>query len=124
MTGRPFPPEDLDPYRDDFRPAPALVDWIHTTFVDPDGPLHNDEHAHLEQASIGVLWTTAPNVKQARQVVGMAEMPMFRGHRWAIARQELQLLQWFSTLPDFLITFDAQYAASCDDPTWCALVEH
>jgi hypothetical protein len=45
-------------------------------------------------------------------------------NKWSRARIELQLEQWFGQVPDFLLTFDAQYAAECSDSEFCALVEH
>ena len=35
-----------------------------------------------------------------------------------------QIQEWFGDVPDFLITFHAGAAASMDDPSFCALVEH
>jgi hypothetical protein len=33
-------------------------------------------------------------------------------------------LDWFGEVPTFLLTFDAEYAATCSDPEFMALVEH
>lgn len=44
--------------------------------------------------------------------------------KWSRARIELQLIQWFGGAPDFLLTFDADYASICSDAEFCALVEH
>jgi Putative phage metallopeptidase len=44
--------------------------------------------------------------------------------KWAKARAELQIIGWFGDIPDFILTFDASYAALCSDAQWCALVEH
>lgn len=122
---RPRPPESLFAAE-----APAFVAdqlceaWIRFTFIDPAGPLFNGEHEHLQSASIGVLWTTAENSRHMNSVVGQAEMPHFQGNRWIKGRQEQQMVEWFGCLPDFVLTFDARYAAECADTTWCALVEH
>ena len=51
-------------------------------------------------------------------------MPRFMGAKWSKARQEQQITEWFGEMPDFLITLDANYAAQCDDVTFCAVVEH
>lgn len=37
---------------------------------------------------------------------------------------ERQLLDWFGEVPTFLLTFDAEYAATCTDAEFMALVEH
>jgi hypothetical protein len=44
--------------------------------------------------------------------------------KWALARAELQVLEWFGRIPDFILTFDASYATSCADAQFCAPVEH
>jgi hypothetical protein len=126
---RPAPPAAmLDPENRDaptFGPAPELETWLRSTFIDEGAPLQNDDHFHLRMAQIGVLWTSIENSRQGRHVVGQAE----RGEsavigKWARARAELQISQWFGEIPDFILTFDAAYAAACSDAQWCALCEH
>lgn len=127
MIVRPFPPPELaepDPIARVFEPAPDVWAWVLETFVGRGSPLENEDHAHLEAADVGVLWTNAPAVSQMRRIAGMAEIPMLRGKPWVKARQEFQLAQWFGDVPDFVLTFDAPFAAGADDATWCALVEH
>ncbi len=106
------------------RPAPELREWAVNTFIDPDGPLANEDHIHLVDADIGFLWAAAPNTRQMNSVVGEAEMPTFRCGKWQKARQEQQIAEWFGSVPDFLITIFAPYAAACDDASFCALIEH
>ena len=43
---------------------------------------------------------------------------------WQKARAVQQIHEWFGDLPDFLLTFDALYAAQVDDSSFCALVDH
>jgi hypothetical protein len=107
-----------------FRPAPEVLEWIKAVFLSPEGPLHNPEHVHLNDAHIGVLWAGVLNVRNGRQVLGQAEMPRPQGNRWVKARQEQQLEEWFGDIPDFLITLDAAYCADCSDIEFAALVEH
>lgn len=107
-----------------FRPAPEVLAWIKDALLSPDGPLHNPEHIHLNDAHIGVLWAGVANVRQGRQVLGQAEMPRPQGNRWVKARQEQQLEEWFGDIPDFLITLDAAYCADCSDIEFARLVEH
>jgi hypothetical protein len=97
---------------------------MQATFIADDGALTNVEHAHLQQAHIGVLWTNVPNGRHMRAILGQAEMPMARGGKWAIARHDQQIRAWFGAVPDFLITLDAPFMADADDPSVCALVEH
>jgi Putative phage metallopeptidase len=108
-----------------FVPAPELETWMRSTFIEEGAPLRNDDHFHLRFAQIGVLWTSIENARQGRRVLGQAE----RGYpgaigKWAKARAELQIREWFGDIPDFILTFDAGYAAICSDAQWCALCEH
>jgi len=126
---RPLPPPDLLEVSvaniDRFIASPDLTEWFSKTFIDDGGDLTNEDHAHLRQASIGALWTTAANSRQGRAVVGQAEMgsPRAMG-RWAKARAEQQVREWFGHIPDFILTFSAPYAAQATDAEFCALVEH
>jgi hypothetical protein len=129
MLIRPRPPEDLlggegAVTETPVRPAPDLLDWMRATFIDQDALLVNEDHAHLREARLGVLWCAVPNARQGNAVVGMCETTAFMGNRWAKARFEQQVTGWFGAMPHFLLTFDAEYAALCDDATFCSLVEH
>lgn len=109
-----------------FVPAPDLLNWMTSTFIAEGAPLENPEHAHLMFATIGVLWTNAPNSRNGRRIVGQAEFkpPNIIG-RWPKARAQAQLAGWFGPGDlDFLLTFDASYAQQCTDAEFCALVEH
>lgn len=108
-----------------FVPAPEVLEWIHKTILADDGPLFNEEHAHLRDADLAVLWASSGFVKQGRRVIGQAERPMFNCGPWQKARQLQQLREWFGTdEPDFIITLDAFHCAECSDEEFCALVEH
>jgi len=135
---RPMPPafllEDEAVAEPRFLPAPELDAWARASFIGPEAPLHNPDHAHLEHARIGWLWTSVPNRRQMRSVAGTAEIPHppQNGGAWARARWEMQLRTLFPVdgptyawkLPDFVITLFAPYAAAVDDPAFCAFVEH
>lgn len=126
MSLRPCPPADLvNEVIGRFVPDENLGDWIRSTFIDPTGPLHNPDHAHLIHAEIGVLWTNINNARNMRAVIGQAELmpPMAMG-KWQRARAEQQVEEWFGRMPDFLITLHACAAEIMDDATFCALVEH
>lgn len=125
---RPQPPIELlgmNGPMNRFAAAPDLREWIVATFIEADGPLHNADHAHLEHAALGVLWTNAGNERNMRVVIGQAELmpPMAMG-RWQRARAVQQIEEWFGGVPDFLLTFHSDAAASMDDASFCALVEH
>lgn len=123
---RPAPPADLlDSVDKRFVPAPAITEWMMATFIEEGAPLRNPDHEHLAFAEIGALWTNVDNARAGRQIVGQCEIgtPRAMG-RWAKARAEQQVIEWFGSVPDFILTFHAGYAAHVDDATFCALVEH
>lgn len=126
---RPYPPSAMtarEPERGTptFLPAPEVEVWIREALLDTKSPLYNEDHVHLEHATIGVLWTRAPNERGVWTVAGQAEMPRPQGNRWAIARQVEQLEGWFGEVPTFVVTLNAPYVAEQSDPVWCAIVEH
>lgn len=123
---RPMPPEDLiRDVNERFAPAEDVREWIVATFIDPESPLFNPDHAHLETAELGILWTNCANSRQMRLVIGQAEiMPPMAMGKWQRARAIAQIEDWFGALPDFLITLFAPIAMTMDDASFCALVEH
>jgi len=124
QLSRPTPPAALfEDFRSRFAPADDFCAWIRATFLVDDAPLRNPAHAHLNSASIGVLWTNVPNRRQMRTVIAQAEMPPAAKGAWPKAREEQQLEEWFGEVPDFLITFSVEMSAF-DDRTFCAIVEH
>lgn len=126
---RPHPPADLLDGSPDgftsFRPDEDLTAWLFDTFIAEGAELENPDHAHLRHASIGCLWTNVDNSRQGRVIVGQAETgdPRAMG-KWAKARAEQQVVEWFGRVPDFILTFSADYAAQATDEAFCALVEH
>ena len=131
MATRPRPPQhllDAEAALDgrSFVPAPDLVEWAVATFIAEGASLENEEHAHLQHAQIGALWTNVANGRHGRAIVGQAEIPKRAGGmgKWARARAEQQIVEWFGAVPDFVLTFDAGYAAVTRDEEFCALVEH
>jgi len=125
MNQRPFPPANLidHPFLT-LRPAPEVWCWIQREILAETGSIHNEDHAHLIDANIGVLWASSVFAKQGRVVLGQAEQVMFRAGGWQKARQEQQMREWFGDEPDYLITLAADYCAECTDAEFCALVEH
>lgn len=124
---RPMPPDDIFDLEagEQFIPAPNIIEWARATFIDEGAALENPEHFHLRQAKIGALWTNVANSKNGRSIVGQCELgdPMAMG-KWAKAKARMQVEQWFGSIPDFILTFDASYAMQASDIEWCALVEH
>lgn len=116
--------QDADTAFRTVEPAHDLEAWARATFIAEDAPLLNEDHAHLRDATLGMLWCSEPMESKGNTVVGLCEEATFIGNRWAKARWEQQITGWFGTIPDFLLTFDAAYADQCSDAAFCALVEH
>ena len=127
MLLRPRPPESLFDHSvfDWFTPAPDLVEWMAATFIEDGAALQNEDHAHLRQARLGALWTNCGNTRHGRTILATCETgdPKAMG-KWARARADQQMIEWFGEVPDFILTFDAGYADTCSDVAFCALVEH
>lgn len=124
-VARPYPPAGCgDDEPETFVPAPQFAEWIRDTFLNGSGPLQNEDHAHLLDASLGVLWTNAVNRRQMRDILATAEIPTIQAGGWKRARHEHQLREWFGAVPDFLLTFYAPVCTVLDDRAFCALVEH
>lgn len=122
---RPIPPADLlESMWLTLRPAPEVWEWIQSEILATTGSIHNEDHAHLIDASIGVLWASSSFAKKGRSVLGQAEQLMIRAGGWQKARQEQQMREWFGEEPEFLITLAGDYCAQCTEAEFCALVEH
>jgi hypothetical protein len=123
---RPTPSVDFlnDPAKS-FLPAPEMEAWARETFIDDGSALENEEYAHLQHARLGFVWTNIGNARHGIRIVGQCEiMPPMGMGRWAKARTEQQVEDWFGDVPDFLITLDAHYVMQADDLEFCSLVEH
>lgn len=107
-----------------FEPAKELGEWVKSVIITEGGALFNPDHVHLAEAAIGWLWTNTDNSKKGRRVIGQAEEPVFRCGKWQKARQELQVMNWFGDIPDFIITLDANYCFDCSDSELLSLIEH
>lgn len=105
-------------------PAPEIWEWIQREILSDTGSIHNPEHGHLIDASIGVLWASSSFNKKGRSVLGQAEQLMIRAGGWQKARQEQQMRAWFGEEPAFLITLAGDYCTQCTEAEFCALVEH
>lgn len=124
-TTRPHPPEEVgDDVPERFVPDQRFADWIRGTFIDATGPLANEEHEHLADARIGVLWTNVINNRQMRQVLATAEIPQTMGGAWKRGRAEQQIRDWFEADIDFLLTFYAPGCRVLEDRGFCGLVKH
>lgn len=122
---RPMPPADLleSPFLI-LTPAPELWEWMQREILATTGSIHNEEHAHLIDASIGVMWASSAFTKKGRAVLGQAEQLMIRAGGWQKARQEQQMIDWFGEVPGFVITLAADYCSQCSDADFARLVEH
>ncbi|MCA4961011.1 putative metallopeptidase [Pseudomonas sp. Y24-6] len=127
---RPLPPaallelSDLSSFGIRLTPAPEVWEWLQTEILSDTGSIHNEDHAHLIDADIRVMWASSAFSKKGRTVVGQAEEVAFRAGGWQKARMEQQMMDWFGDVPAYIITLAADYCAQCSDADFCALVEH
>ncbi|MDH2077167.1 putative metallopeptidase [Pseudomonas atacamensis] len=127
---RPMPPESLLDLSElsslgiRLIPAPEVWEWLQAEILADTGSIHNEDHAHLIDADVRVMWASAAFTKKGRMVVGQAEQVAFRAGGWQKARMEQQMLDWFGDVPAYIITLAADYCADCSDADFCALVEH
>ncbi|WP_447902446.1 putative metallopeptidase [Pseudomonas serbica] len=124
---RPMPPAsiaDQSDYGIRLLPAPEVWEWLSAEILADTGCIHNEDHAHLIDADIRVMWASSAFNKKGRTVVGQAEQVAFRAGGWQKARMEQQMIDWFGDVPTYIITLAADYCAQCSDADFCALVEH
>ncbi|MDP9528510.1 putative metallopeptidase [Pseudomonas protegens] len=127
---RPMPPASLlelaglSDFGIRLTPAPEVWEWLQAEILADTGSIHNEDHAHLLDADIRVMWASSSFEKQGRTVLGQAEQVAFRAGGWQKARMEQQMRDWFGEVPAFIITLAADYCAECSDVDFCALVEH
>jgi hypothetical protein len=127
---RPYPPSSLLELSElsglgiRLTPAPDVWEWLQAEILADTGSIHNEDHAHLIDADVKVMWASAAFTKKGRTVVGQAEQVAFRAGGWQKARMEQQMLDWFGDVPAYIITLAADYCADCSDADFCALVEH
>jgi hypothetical protein len=120
-----MPPADLLDYPGlRLCPAPEVWEWLTTEILADTGSIHNEDHAHLIDSDIRIMWASSGFAKQGRVVLGQAEQVAFRAGGWQKARMEQQMLDWFGEVPSFIITLAADFCATCTDLEFCALVEH
>ncbi|WP_029620631.1 putative metallopeptidase [Pseudorhizobium marinum] len=126
-VGRPYPLEAMfEVGSQAFVSAPEVSEWVEVTFLDEASPVANPDHAHLAHAHIGFLWTVIENNSKGRRVIGQCETGSPQGAmgKWSRARAVQQVTDWFGSVPDFIITLDADYCRQCGDAEFMALVEH
>jgi len=127
---RPYPPvsllelSDLSSVGIRLAPAPEVWEWVQSEILADTGSIYNEDHAHLIDADIHLMWASAAFTKKGRTVVGQAEQVAFRAGGWQKARMEQQMRDWFGDVPAYIITLAADYCADCSDADFCALVEH
>ena len=98
---RPHPPVELVELSDlaDFglrlTPAHEVWEWLQAEILADTGSIHNEDHAHLLDADIRIMWASSSFEKQGRTVLGQAEQVAFRAGGWQKARMEQQMRDWF-----------------------------
>lgn len=123
----PQPPDGLvNGFDERFEPSAEMAEWIVDTFISETGRLRNIDHAHLATARLGVLWTNVANSRRGRDIIASAETGKPQGAmgKWNRARAEMQVVDWFGMIPDFVITIHAAWWSQASDVSRCAVVEH
>jgi hypothetical protein len=127
---RPFPPASFSELSNlsgssiCLIPASEVWEWLQAEILADTGSIHNEDHTHLLDADIRIMWASSSFEKQGRTVLGQAEQVAFRAGGWQKARMEQQMRDWFGDVPAFIITLAADYCSQCSDTDFCALVEH
>ena len=127
---RPNPPSsllelsELSDFGIRLTPAPEVWEWLQAEILADTGIIHNEDHAHLLDADIRIMWASSSFEKQGRTVLGQAEQVAFRAGGWQKSRMEQQMHEWFGRVPQFIITLAADYCSQCSDLEFCALIEH
>lgn len=126
MYGMPDIPEpNENEWHIAFRASLDWSAWIKETFCDPESEMFNEDHHHLAEADIGVLFAFMSNQKKGKRVIGRAQMGEVRGNdEWARALSAEQRYRWFGMIPDFIMTLDATWMDSASNLERCALIEH
>ena len=83
---RPRPPESLrEEIFQTLQPADGVWEWITDEVLSSTGSIHNEDHAHLLDADIAILWAATGFGKRGRTVIGQAEQVAFRVVSWSKA---------------------------------------
>src|SRR5262245_37278403 len=105
-------------------PAINLAGFVEKTFLATSSRLYIPDHEHLLGAKIGYLFTDVPASRKGLDIMGQAEMPsQASGSKWAKARQEQQIIDWFGQAVDFLITLYAPYVLTAPPVHQLALLD-
>jgi hypothetical protein len=100
-----------------FRRSEEMEEFVRTHWIE-GATFPNEPFQHLEAARVGVLWAGTQAKKGGsyppRMTAGMAEIFEPRpAKRWVMDRQSAYMHQLFGfELPDFVLTFDAQWWAA------------
>jgi len=128
LAALPFPniPEHLASrdYPARMEPCPEVRDWAREMFLDFQSTFYNSDHEHLEQASLGFLWTNRKFLDKGRHVLGEASMGQPTGKPWSQMQRTMLYSEWFGEIPDFVITLDAVFLAEAGPDQICAVIEH
>lgn len=73
---RSYPPSsllelsDLSDFGIRLTPAPEVWEWLQAEILADTDSIHNEDHAHLLDADIRVMWASSHFEKQGRTVLG------------------------------------------------------
>lgn len=108
-----------------FAPSREFGQWARAAFIDDErSPTYNEEHGHLQQATIGFVLTTKAWDKGRDARIGDCGLGKPSGKPWPSGARKQQIEEWFGGVPDFLINLDATWLSTATPLQTCALVEH
>lgn len=121
----PIPPSELtEKHYSQFIPEPDMPDFMMETFIDGSGELFNPDHAHLLDATFGVLWTNLENITKGRRILATVQEAEPNGRPWSKGLKEVQLQEWFTDIPTFMIIIDGVKWMEFSNLQRCAILEH
>jgi len=74
---RPYPPSsllelsELSDFGIRLAPAPEVWEWLQAEILAGTGSIHNEDHAHLLDADIQVMWASSSSEPQGADCLGL-----------------------------------------------------
>ncbi len=123
-----YPPESMKEYGSSFVRDERMESFVHTEFACRGGTFWDPEHAHLVDASMGVLWSNARHVVKGQEKAGQMELlpdPLAEPKTWSDARKRDWLAQMYGgDWPTFQMIISGVWAWRYDDREFLGLLDH
>lgn len=123
-----YPPESMREYGSRFERDEQLEHYVRTEFTARGGLFWDPEHAHLQTATIGVVWSNARHVVRKSEKAGAMELlpdPESEPKTWAEARRRDYLADVYGgDWPRWEMTLSGVWAWRYDDRQFFGLIDH